>query len=284
MPAWCRSASRCSSGWAPISRCASPGRRSVYPAAPCRRRSRACSRGHFRFFMLRLRDGEFAIGMWVVAELCHLLVNLDRLVQGETGTSLIALNAYPAETGTRYLLDRARRHGGADWRCCSRCCAAAAGAGDSGDPRQRGGRRLASASRVMRTKRMIFVFAALRRRRWRARSGSPPQSPSSRRPISAPQWTAYMMFMVLVGGLGTFEGPILGAVIFFAIEACSAVSASGISIGLGARRCVRLVPAHGLWGWLDGATWPRPVPAGYRVRLSSRRRSRAPQCVAATSR
>ena len=46
--------------------------------------------------MLRLRAGEFAIGMWVVAELLHLLVNLDGLVQGETGTSLIALNAYGA--------------------------------------------------------------------------------------------------------------------------------------------------------------------------------------------
>ena len=45
-------------------------------------------------FMLRLKGGEFAIGMWVVAELAHLLVNLDRLIQGETGTSLISLNLY----------------------------------------------------------------------------------------------------------------------------------------------------------------------------------------------
>jgi hypothetical protein len=44
--------------------------------------------------MLRLKGGEFAIGMWVVAELAHLLVNLDTLVRGETGTSLIELNAY----------------------------------------------------------------------------------------------------------------------------------------------------------------------------------------------
>jgi branched-chain amino acid transport system permease protein len=48
-------------------------------------------------FMLRLRAGEFAIGMWVVAELAHLLVNLDNLVQGETGTSLISLNAYATD-------------------------------------------------------------------------------------------------------------------------------------------------------------------------------------------
>ena len=48
--------------------------------------------------MLRLRGGEFAIGMWVAAELAHLLVNLDTLVRGETGTSLIELNVYPIET------------------------------------------------------------------------------------------------------------------------------------------------------------------------------------------
>lgn len=47
-------------------------------------------------FMLRLQGGEFAIGMWVVAALAHLCVNLDSLVQGETGTSMIALQQYAA--------------------------------------------------------------------------------------------------------------------------------------------------------------------------------------------
>ncbi len=48
-------------------------------------------------FVLRLKGGEFAIGMWVVAALSHLLVNLDSLVQGETGTSLISLQIYTGE-------------------------------------------------------------------------------------------------------------------------------------------------------------------------------------------
>src|SRR5258708_1142493 len=48
--------------------------------------------------MLRLKGGEFAIGMWVVSELAHLLVNLDTLVRGETGTSLIELGAYTIGT------------------------------------------------------------------------------------------------------------------------------------------------------------------------------------------
>ena len=39
--------------------------------------------------MLRLKGGEFAIGMWVIAELAHLLVNLDTLINGETGAVIM---------------------------------------------------------------------------------------------------------------------------------------------------------------------------------------------------
>src|SRR3989344_5326774 len=53
-------------------------------------------------FMLRLQGGEFAIGMWVVAALAHLCVNLDSLVQGETGTSMIALQQYAADDRRAY--------------------------------------------------------------------------------------------------------------------------------------------------------------------------------------
>ena len=49
------------------------------------------------FFVLRLKDGEFAIATWVVAEVIRIGVMLDPLVQGETGTSLIALNAVEPE-------------------------------------------------------------------------------------------------------------------------------------------------------------------------------------------
>jgi branched-chain amino acid transport system permease protein len=54
------------------------------------------------FFVLWLRGGEFAIGMWVVAEVFHLLVNLDDSVGGVTGTSLLALNSYDAVDRRRY--------------------------------------------------------------------------------------------------------------------------------------------------------------------------------------
>lgn len=55
------------------------------------------------YVMLRLKDGEFAIGMWVLASTCLLLVNLDPLIQGETGTALIALNAFDPDARRQIL-------------------------------------------------------------------------------------------------------------------------------------------------------------------------------------
>ncbi len=48
-------------------------------------------------FALRLKGGEFAIGMWVIAEVLRITVMFDPAVQGETGTSLLALNAFDPE-------------------------------------------------------------------------------------------------------------------------------------------------------------------------------------------
>ena len=52
------------------------------------------------------------------------------------------------------------------------------------------------------------------------------------------QWTAYMIFMVLVGGIGTFEGAILGAVIFFLIETWFGATGVWYLVGLGAAALV----------------------------------------------
>ena len=49
------------------------------------------------FYVLKLRDGEFAIATWVLAEVLRIIVMFDPLVQGDTGNSLIALNVYDPE-------------------------------------------------------------------------------------------------------------------------------------------------------------------------------------------
>src|SRR5207344_1016829 len=71
--------------------------------------------------------------------------------------------------------------------------------------------------RVTEGKRILFVLAAL----GCGAAGAATLAnilfiqPNS---IFSIQYTAYMVFMVLVGGLGTFEGPILGAVVLFVIQ------------------------------------------------------------------
>jgi branched-chain amino acid transport system permease protein len=85
------------------------------------------------------------------------------------------------------------------------------------------------------------------------------------------QWTAYMIFMVLVGGLGTFEGPILGAVVFFAIEAAFGDAGVWYLVGLGLTALLfSLFLPRGLWGWLEARTGLRLLFVGYRVKLPAR--------------
>ena len=76
------------------------------------------------------------------------------------------------------------------------------------------------------------------------------------------QWTAYMIFMVLVGGLGTFEGPIIGAVIFYLIQANFGDSGAWYFVGLGRRRDrLRALPAPRALG-RDRPAAPVAVAAG----------------------
>jgi branched-chain amino acid transport system permease protein len=212
-------------------------------------------------FMLRLRAGEFAIGMWVVAALAHLLVNLDTLVRGETGTSLIALNAYGADARHRLtywtalggmvvvsgiLFALLRSPLGSAIQAIRDSEAAAASVG----------------VRVMRTKRIIFVLAAvgaaLAGALWLATTIT-----FQPKTYFSVQWTAYMIFMVLVGGLGTFEGPILGAVIFFAIEAWFGATGVWYLVGLGtAALLFALFLPKGLWGWVNDHLGLRLLPVG----------------------
>ena len=86
----------------------------------------------------------------------------------------------------------------------------------------------------------------------------------------SPLWTAYMIFMALVGGLGTFEGSILGAVIFFAIEAWFGAMGVWYLVGLGATALIfALLFPRGFWGWVEDRTSLRLLPIGYRLRFAS---------------
>lgn len=63
------------------------------------------------------------------------------------------------------------------------------------------------------------------------------------------QWTAFMIFIVVIGGLGTVEGPILGALIFFLIREYLAGFGGWSLILLGAIAVVMmLIAPQGIWG------------------------------------
>ncbi|MCB1357554.1 MAG: branched-chain amino acid ABC transporter permease [Maritimibacter sp.] len=168
------------------------------------------------WFVLRMKPGEFAISTWVLAEVIRSLVSFDPLIQGETGTSLVALNAYDPDLRRNaiyfaalvsvavmsVLTWRLLRGGvGAEAQAIRDDEEAAASVGIS----------------TMRVKRLVYLAAAfgcaLAGTLWLA-------SAITFQPRTAfgVQWSVFMLFMVLVGGLGTFTGPILGALLFFALQ------------------------------------------------------------------
>lgn len=218
--------------------------------------------------MLRLKGGEFAIGMWVVSALTHLLVNLDGLIQGETGRSLISLNAYAADARRDIiywlaLAAMAGLLGGLFALLRSRTGASIQAIRDNEEAAGSLG------IDVTGTKRLIFVLAAfgigVAGALWLA-------SATTFQPKTyfSVQWTAYMIFMVLVGGIGRFEGAILGAAIFFAIETWFGALGVWYLIGLGAVALLfSLFLPLGLWGAIETRFGISLTPVGYRLDIPS---------------
>ena len=226
------------------------------------------------FLVLRLRGAQFAIGMWVVAEAAAIFVSLDQSLGAGTGTSLIALNYYsPGQRqeytywltlgmtafflGLLFVLLRSRL--GASLQAIRDDEEAAASLG----------------VRVVAGKRILFVLAA-------AGCGAAGAmtlanslfiEPSS---IFGVQWTAYMIFMVLVGGLGTFEGPIIGAIVLFLIQNHYGQSGVWYLVGLGGAAILfALLLPRGVWGSVRDRFGIRLLPVGYRLRTLARPAAKA---------
>ena len=68
-------------------------------------------------------------------------------------------------------------------------------------------------------------------------------------------------------GIGTYEGPIIGAVLFFAIEAMFGATGVAYLVGLGTTAMLfALLLPRGLWGELERRTGWRLLPIGHRLR------------------
>lgn len=218
------------------------------------------------FLVFRLRGGQFAIAMWVVAEVLRLQTINTSSVGGGTGHSLTALNAYEPATrqaitywvalalmvvvlGAVFVLLRSRL--GASLQAIRDDQVAAGSLG----------------VRVQGTKRGVFVLAAVG---CGAAGGlilanTLFVTPNS---IYGVEWSALMIFMVLIGGLGTFEGPIIGALVLFGIQEQFADQGVWYLAGLGAFAIfIVLVFPRGIWGTLAERYGLRLMPVGYRLRI-----------------
>ncbi|WP_419913944.1 branched-chain amino acid ABC transporter permease [Hoeflea sp.] len=75
--------------------------------------------------------------------------------------------------------------------------------------------------------------------------------------FSVTEWSAFVIFIVVIGGLGTIEGPIIGVILFFVLRDVAADLGTWYLIGLGAIAiAVMLVDRRGIWGALRARGMP----------------------------
>jgi branched-chain amino acid transport system permease protein len=224
-------------------------------------------------FALRLRAAQFAIGMWVIAEVISILVRLDNNLGAGTGISLFQMNQFAPNFRQAYTFWMALGFtviflAAMFFLLRSPLGASLQAIRDDEDAARSLGVRVAS------RKRLLFVLAGFG-------CGAAGVlvvantlfiEPGS---VFSVQWSAYMIFMVLVGGLGTFEGPILGAILLFAIQTTFTQGGPWYLVGLGATATLfALVLPRGLWGAIEERFGLRLMPVGYRV-VSPEKKSEA---------
>jgi branched-chain amino acid transport system permease protein len=216
------------------------------------------------WFVLRMKAGEFAIATWVIAEAIRAMVSFDPIIQGETGTSVTALNAYAPEVRrlTIYLLAlvTAMLMLWATWKLLQGRTGAEAQAIRDDEE--------AAASvgiSTFQVKQRIYILAsvgcAVAGTLWLASAIT-----FQPRTSFGVQWSVFMLFMVLVGGIGTFIGPILGAVLFFALQEIFGDFGAWYLAGVGIVAILfALYLPNGIVGlWLDKG---RDEPLSMRKRL-----------------
>ncbi len=88
--------------------------------------------------------------------------------------------------------------------------------------------------------------------------------------FSLNDWTAFVIFIVVIGGIGTIEGPIIGVIVFFALREFAAdwgtwylILMASIAIG------VMLVDKRGIWGALKARFGLPILPVGHTLQTNT---------------
>ena len=84
--------------------------------------------------------------------------------------------------------------------------------------------------------------------------------------FSVNDWTAFVIFIVVIGGIGTVEGPVIGTLVYFLLREFLADYGTICLLLLGALAIVVILAApRGLWGYA-AARWNLSLfPVGYRI-------------------
>ena len=197
----------------------------------------------------RLQGGYFAIGTWVIAEVFRLAVANASALGGGSGQSLVAMRAFPKDL----------RESLTYWIALALLVAVMVGL--YGLLRSRHGLALtalrdsevAAESQgidVTATKFMVYTVAAFG-------GGCAGAlyflmnlriSPDAAFGVN---WSAFTIFIVVIGGTGTLEGPIVGTLLFFLLRETLADYGTWYLIVIGVVAVVTMLACpQGLWGWL----------------------------------
>ena len=84
--------------------------------------------------------------------------------------------------------------------------------------------------------------------------------------FSVNDWTAFVIFIVVIGGIGTIEGPIVGTIIYFLLREFLADLGSIYLMILGTLAIIiMLVAPKGIWGFITQRWNISLFPTGYQV-------------------
>ena len=202
--------------------------------------------------LFRLREAYFSVGMWVFAEIIYVLVSKARELGPASGIPLKSVRLVDVETFARNNF----------WIAAALALAAVGGV--IALMRSRLGlglmavrdNELAATSigiDVWRNRLAAFVISAFGCGIAGAAHFMSTMyvSPESSFDVN---WVVGMMFIVIIGGIGTIEGPIIGTLIYFGLRegfaAWAGVSGSWYLVAMGLlAMVVMLVAPRGLWGW-----------------------------------
>lgn len=215
------------------------------------------------FFVFRLQGAYFAIGTWVIAEVVRLSLAQWKALGGGTGTSLpsgaargmwgvqgvadlfgmrssqavdvvcywVALLLAVATIGFIYRLLRSRQGLGLAAMRDNQEAARAVGV----DPRW--------------MKSVVYLVAGFITGLAGALIYVQKARISPDAAFSVTDWTAYVIFIVVIGGIGTIEGPIVGVIVFYLLQNLLADYGSWYLLILGLIGIlVMLFAPRGLWG------------------------------------